>query len=187
MRVDVALGKDIMRIEVGMIYRTLRYLALAAILGACVAPENMTYRENFRPGATLNEIERVKLNCEQKAIRDVPAAYTQTLTRINRAPSSSQCEIRNGRWVCRDTGAMIGANTAVLDANQSLRERVYLQCLTDNGFLSYTSRGCSMQEIQRFNSQNPNMSTYRIPQPTQNMCFLSSNYHGGRLMVARIQ
>jgi hypothetical protein len=169
-----------------MSYKSLKYLLAAMFLGACLAPENMTYRENFKPGATLNQIERIKINCEQRAIREVPAAYTQTQTRINRAPGSSQCEMRNGRWVCRDTGALVGANTAVLDANQSLRERVYLQCLNDNGILSYTARGCSMSEIQRFNSSNPNMGAYRIPQPTQNMCFLTSNYHGGRLMVTRL-
>lgn len=158
---------------------------LALSVAGCVAPEYQTFQENLKPGATLDQSESIKIRCEQKAIREVPAAYTGTQTRVNRAPGSTTCDYDyRGRVVCRDYGGYATARTSVVDANQSLRERVYFQCLNENGFMLYTAPGCSADQLNRFNSRNSDLRNYRTPRPSPQMCFLSSNFHGGKLTVA---
>jgi hypothetical protein len=154
-------------------------------VAGCVAPGIQSLQENLKPGATLDQSERIKVSCEQKAIREVPAAYTGTETRVSTAPGSTTCGYDySGRAVCRDYGGTATARTSVVDANQSLRERVYYQCLNDNGLMLYTAPACSPEQLARFNSQHSDLRNYKTPRPNPQMCFLTSNFHAGKLTVA---
>lgn len=158
---------------------------LSIFLFGCIAPEHQSFQENLKPGVTLSESERIKISCEQKAIRDVPAAYITTQTRSSQAPVSTTCGYDYiGRVVCTDSGSVASSQTSVSDANQGLRNRVYFQCLNDKGFLLYTAPGCSAEQLVRFNSIHSDLRNYRTPKPDPQMCFLTSTFHGGKLAVA---
>lgn len=172
-------------------------IALLVSVAGCLAPEDQVFQENFKVGATLDDMARTKLACERTAAQEVPAAFVQS---VQVSPIRTSCSAGSGPTQYSPEGYRLGgistppkctstggaAQTTVSDANKALRDRVYYQCLTDRGFRNYSARGCSPQEISLFNSRHPDpetISRIRFSGNLSGACFLTSNFYGGALFL----
>lgn len=105
-------------------------------VGACTTPLD-TY---YRPGATVQKVERETIACEVSALRQVPAS-TQTRRLPPRfvppqqfCDSAGACTVRPGYYI---PGEVVS-----FDPNDGLRQRVEQQCMADRGYAPVSIPEC---------------------------------------------
>lgn len=145
-------------------------LSALALLISCTE-RSMWYQE----GASLTMRDRDLLACEVQATRDAPVATQLTQGPQRFIPATSRCrmEYLNGfphREVCVTQPARweAGEITSV-DVNESLRKRVYAQCLADKGYTRISLPKCETAPAQ--------VST-RLPKLTSQSCAVDLGARG---------
>ncbi len=141
--------------------RSLIAFCLMALLAAC-QPLEIYYAE----GAPIGRLQEDQLDCEVRALRDVPVA-----TQIRRTPpvfipprqycdAAGNCYTRGGYW---EPGT-----TYTVDVNASLRERVEQSCMAKRGYRPVSIPPCPASVA---NAAPPGFTT-RLPTLTENSCVI---------------
>lgn len=137
------------------------------------------------PNASLTDAKKLKLECEVAATKEIPSAMATFTSPTYTTPSNTECRVAgvySDRLDCTTTGGQtLGGELKTIDANLSLRQRVYLQCLENKGFIAYTLPICSQEQVNQLNTRYLNPQTlqnYIQRYPTPKACYLTSHFHG---------
>ncbi|MDQ7070311.1 MAG: hypothetical protein Q9M48_06175 [Rhodobacterales bacterium] len=151
-------------------------LALAAtlVLASC-ASLSLYYKE----GVPVNRMQSDEINCEVRALKDVPVQNEVEITPAVRVPPSETCDARGNCTVT--PGYTIPAEIEVIDVNIGLRERVAKQCMLDQGYQRVTIPACSSS----LSNSVPTAKTLTLPKLGSNSCVIRNR--GGSWQILNPQ
>ena len=129
---------------------------LIFFLYACARSPHQLY---WKAGETYSQTQSDVTNCEVEALQAVPRAmaikatpaYT---TPVYSTPVKTNCHPQGTDTTCTTTGGQVyggdtyGGRTYSYDANEPLRERVVMQCLSRRGYRRVTLPVCSEEQAK---------------------------------------
>ena len=148
-------------------------LAGVLFLVGC-APLN-TY---YKPGVSVNALERQTTACQTRALREVPSSTQVRRTPPRYIPGSRVCNAA-GTCVTRP-GRYIPGELVTFDPNDGLRKRVEAQCMADKGYAPVSIPPCP-DSIAR---ATPARATTTLPNLNRNSCVIR-NSDGSFQIVTR--
>tara|TARA_R110002094_G_scaffold11916_6_gene21765 strand:- start:293 stop:832 length:540 start_codon:yes stop_codon:yes gene_type:complete len=149
------------------------WIAGMLMVTAC-APLN-TY---YKPGVSVNMLERQTLACQTQALREVPSSTQVRRTPPRFIPPQQRC---NAAGACVMTpGRYIPGDLVTFDPNDGLRKRVEQQCMADKGFAPVSIPLCP-DAIAR---ATPARATMTLPPLNPNSCVIR-NSDGSFQIVTR--
>jgi hypothetical protein len=147
-------------------------LLLCAGLAAACAPLSIYYK----PGVSVEKLQKDTLQCEVKALRDAPVA-----NQIRQSPprfipprqycNGSKCYTRPGHW--------IPGHTYTVDVNKPLRKRVEHSCMANRGYIPAEIPACPSGVSQA--AKGP--ATTRLPALNENSCFIRNDDGSFRIVT----
>jgi hypothetical protein len=150
-------------------------MCVAGVLALAGCAPLTTY---YKPGVSVNTLERQTLACQTRALRDVPSS-----TQVRRAaprfiPAQRFCTAA-GACTTRP-GRHIPGEIVTFDPNDGLRKRVEIQCMADKGFAPVSIPLCP-DAIAR---ATPARATATLPNLNPNSCVIR-NSDGSFQIVTR--
>ena len=138
-------------------------ICFATVVGLAACGSLSTY---YKPGASVEVLNRQTLTCETTALREVPPS-----TQIRRTPP----QLIRGKQTCNANGVCFTTPDRYLpgeiityDPNDGLRRRVEQQCMADAGFTPVSIPSCP-DAVARAASGEP---TKILPNLNENSCVI---------------
>lgn len=138
-----------------------RLLILPALLTAC-GPLSLYYRE----GETVSQMQTETTRCQVLALEKAPVANQVRQSPPVYWPGRTYCDGRGRCW--QSPGWWQQGNIYTVDVNQSLRNKVEAQCMTEKGYRPVSLPPCK----QAVKSGTPAMATTRLPPLSTASCFV---------------
>ncbi|QFT59858.1 hypothetical protein FIU94_13575 [Sulfitobacter sp. THAF37] len=111
--------------------------AILALLSVAACAPLTTY---YKPGASVERLNRDTTACQVAALRDVPASTQVRRTPPEFVPPRRRCDSAGNCTVV--PGYYIPGETVSFDPNDGLRKRVERQCMADRGYAPVSIPPC---------------------------------------------
>ncbi len=138
----------------------------AALALASCAPLT-TY---YKPGVSVNRLDRDTTACKVKALRDVPQSIVIKRYPPEYVPPLRNCDAAGNCRIVR-AGYYRPGETFRYDPNDALRRNVERQCMADRGYGRVTIQPCP-DNVAR--AATPK-ATARLPELTPNSCVIRNS------------
>lgn len=142
------------------------FVALTGLIGLAACADLQTY---YKPGASVERLNRDTLACEVKALKDVPSSLVVRRLPPVYIPGKRVCD---GDGNCsRGRGYYVPGGVERYDPNDGLRLRVERQCMADRGYAPVSIPACP-DGVAR--AAVPKATT-RLPQLTEASCVIRNS------------
>lgn len=159
-------------------YRNMKHKILlfaAGLLAFAACSPLTTY---YKPGVSVQALDRQTLACQTKALRDVPSSTQVRRTSPRFIPPRQRCDASGACVII--PGHHIPGDLVTYDPNDGLRKRVEQQCMADKGFAPVSIPPCP-DGIAR---ATPARATTTLPNLNEKSCVIR-NSNGTFQIVTR--
>lgn len=159
---------------------TFRYLVAAGLfttLSGCVFTSSDYF---YNSAADVSQAHRADYQCELAAVNAVPPSIRVTTTPIYTTPGTLQCYGAGYSPPCYTTGGLIyGGHTQTYDANESLRNEYYGNCMAQKGWSVLRLPNCDPSLVP---ADLKAKLMGKLRQPKEGACFLRLTERAGNIV-----